>query len=175
MDTYKDYQEYIKENTHLLDVVKDNAPSVYLIVEDLIEVLDYVASEKEKGSKLESELLELFDIGYDYLSTFVEEIDYIFKDYLKSDKNKLAKYNNIITYWFYFNDLKIYLEYDKHQKDVKLLEDILNEIDDILKNQKELDNNYIQKYEESINILDSHAEHKPVFYIYGSVKEELNL
>ena len=174
MDTYRDYQNYKQDNIELIKTIKRNCTSTYIFIEDIIDVLDYVAKEKAKNSKLDEELLNLFDFGYDFLSAFIAEMDFIYRDYLKGEDLLLIKYDKVISYWFYLQDLRSFVEYDLN-KDVTKLNKLLDEVDLILKEQKPVSEELYNHYEEQIASFDPKAQHKPIFAIYALVKEELML
>ena len=172
MDTYRDYQNYKQDNIELIKTIKKNCVSTYIFIEDIIDVLDYVAKEKAKNTKLEEELLNLFDFGYDFLSAFLSEMDFIYRDYLNSQDLLLIKYDKVISYWFYLQDLKSFVEYDLN-KDASKLVKLLDEVDLIIKEQKAVSEDLYNYYEEQIASFDPKAKHKPIFAIYALVKEEL--
>ena len=107
---YDDYIKYIEENNYLIKLLENNAPSIYVLFEDVLAVLDYIAEEYKKGSQLEEDLKDFFDAGYGYLTSVMTDLKMIFEDYFKSDVILLSKYGNLITYFFYIEDLKCHLD-----------------------------------------------------------------
>ena len=174
MDTYNDYLKYIKENEMLIKTIKQCNQSTYIIIEDLIDVLDYISNEKLKKTKLDSELLDLFDFGYDYLSTFIVDFEYIYNDYFQQNDDLLIKYDQLISYWFFLQDFLVYLQVETKQSVTKINK-LLDKIDIILKEKKEIPVDLFEQIEELTNILDPKANYKPVFSVYSLVKEELNI
>ena len=48
MNIYDDYIKYIEENNYLIKLLENNAPSIYVLFEDVLAVLDYIAEEYKK-------------------------------------------------------------------------------------------------------------------------------
>lgn len=180
MDTYKDYQRYKEDNSELLKTIKQNAEGTYLLISDIIDVLDYTAKEAEKNTKLEPELLEIFDYGYAFLSAFLTEMEFIYHDYFNGDNLLLKKYDKLLSYWFYIHDLCTYIEAEINENEEEKLQSSLNEldeslaeIDEMMKELKEIKNEYYDYLEEKISKNNPDLKHKDTFTIFSLIREDV--
>ena len=177
MNIYEDYTKYILDNKALLDALQANVPSVYVLVEDVIVVLDFIVGEIKKNSKVEEELQDFFVAGYNYLTSIINEMRIMYVDYFKSDIELFARYSQLIVYFFYIDDLKGHLDAtDKLTKENKeLIDDIQLEIERKLVRCEEIDTSRIDYYENIIEQLDTDNTYHPIYTIYAMIREELHL
>ena len=178
MNIYDDYIKYIEENNNLLKLLENNAPTIYVLFEDVLAVLNYISEEYQKGSQLEDDLKDFFDAGYGYLTSVMTDLKMIFEDYFKKDIILLSKYANIITYFFYIEDLKCHLDAEEllTKSKQKTIDDIQQEIETILINKLEVSDDLTDKYESKISkITSSKDNYHPIYSIFALIREELNL
>ncbi len=182
MDTYKDYQRFKEDNLEILKMIKNNGENTYLLIEDVIVVLDYIAKEAEKNTKLEPELYEIFDYGYAFLANILDEITYISHDYLDNDVLMFRKYDRLVTYWFYIQDLQGFIESEiedhnvEHLKSsINELDHLLDEIDEIFRNRKDTSEELFNHFEEIISKCNPDLKHKDSFTIFSLIREDLVL
>ena len=177
MNIYEDYAKYILDNDSLLRSIQSDVPSVYVLVEDVIQVLDYVVKEKKKNSKIDEDLNSFFTAGYNYLTSVINEMKIMYVDYFKSNIETFSKYSQLIVYFFYIDDLKGHLDaMDKLSKaNRQLIDEIQLEIEHTLVRCDEVDPEKIQHYENVIEQLDFDKSYHPIYTIFAMVREELHL
>lgn len=178
MNIYDDYIKYIEEHNYLIKLIENNAPSIYVLFEDVLAVLEYISEEYKKGSKLEADLKDFFDAGFGYLTSVMTDLKMMYEDYFKSDIILLSKYGNIITYFFYVEDLKCHLDAEEllTKNKQKIIDDIQQEIETILVNKLEVSEDLTDKYEAKISKITSTKDnYHPIYTIFALIREELNL
>ena len=67
MNIYDDYIKYIEENNYLLNLLETNVPTIYVLFEDVLAVLNYISEEYQKGSQLDEDLKDLVILDEDEL------------------------------------------------------------------------------------------------------------
>lgn len=178
MNIYDDYIKYIEENKELIKLIENNTPAIYVLFEDVLAVLEYIADEYQKNSKIDADLKDFFDAGFGYLTSVLTDIKMMYEDYFKKDIILLSKYGNIITYFFYVEDLKCHLDAEEllTKTKQKVIDDIQQEIETILINKLEIDNDLTDKYEAKISKITSTKDnYHPIYTIFALIREELNL
>lgn len=177
MNMYEDYAKYILDNNSLLSKLQSNVPSVYVLIEDVIQVLDFIVGEFRKNSKIDADLQSFFTAGYNYLTSVINEIKIMYVDYFKSNIETFTKYSPLIVYFFYIDDLKGHLDASEKlsNDNRKLIDEIQLEIEHTLVKCEEIDQTRIQHYENVIEQLDSDKSYHPIYTIFAMVREELHL
>ena len=178
MNIYDDYIKYIEENNYLIKLLENNVPAIYVLFEDVLVVLNYIVEEYQKGSQLNEDLKDFFDAGYGYLTSVMTDLKMIFDDYFKKDVILLTKYGNLITYFFYIEDLKCHLDAEEllTKSKQKTIDDIQQEIETILVNKLEPSDDLTDKYELKISKITSAKDnYHPIYTIFALIREELNL
>ncbi len=178
MNIYDDYIKYIEENNYLLKLLENNTPSIYVLFEDVLAVLNYISEEYQKGSQLDDDLKDFFDAGFGYLTSVMTDLKMMFEDYFNKDIILLTRYDNLITYFFYIEDLKCHLDGEEvlTKSKRKIIDDIQQEIETILVNKLEPSLDLTDKYETKIAKITSLKDNfHPIYSIFALIREELNL
>lgn len=177
MNIYEDYSKYISDNSKFIELVKNNVPSVFVLIEDVIVVLEYIVKQYDKYKKVEEDLQDFFEPGYRYLISLITEMTIMYQEYFKSNIKLFAKYSSLIVYFFYIDDLKGHLySFDKlTEENKKLIDSVQEEIESTLVNNLELNQDKINQYEVIIEELDNDKSYHPIYSIFTMVREELHL
>lgn len=177
MNIYEDYSRYISDNHKFIELIKNNVPSVYVLIEDVIVVLDFIVKQHEQYNKVEEDLADFFEPGYRYIISLITEMTIMYQEYFKSDIELFSKYSSLIVYFFYIDDLKGHLySFDKLTDDnKKIIDKVQEEIETVLVNNLEPDQNKLIEYEVIIDQLDTDKSYHPVYSIFTMVREELHL
>ena len=177
MNMYEDYTKYLMDNSALINNIKEKAQSVYVLFEDVIQVLDYIARENRQNKKIDADLQSFFTAGYNYLTSIINEMKIMYVDYFKSDFNLFAQYSDLIVYFFYVDDLKGHLDAndqltsDNRQK----IDEIQYEIEQTLVHNKGINAGKLRIYENAVEELDQDKSYRPIYTIFALVREELHL
>lgn len=177
MNIYEDYSKYISDNSKFIEMIKNNVPSVFVLIEDVIVVLEYIVKQYDKYKKVEEDLQDFFEPGYRYLISLITEMTIMYQEYFKNDIKLFSKYSSLIVYFFYIDDLKGHLySFDKlTEENKKLIDSVQEEIESTLVNNLELNQDKINQYEVIIEELDNDKSYHPIYSIFTMVREELHL
>lgn len=106
MDKYQDYKNFIKDYKYIIEPLKTNTTLTYDLIYPEIIVLDYLIDEDfEISGTDERTLYEVFDKGYEYLSTVLTELKDIYELTFKKDIKKLIEFDSNIYYYFKISNI----------------------------------------------------------------------
>ena len=178
MNIFDDYGNFIEEHESLIDELKNSSSVIMTLLNDVIKVLDYVYEQYLAQDKIEEELIDIFDIGFGYLSNIIFDVNTYYKDYCNSDINILNRYGTLITYSKYLEDFKYYLEDEEilTEDRKQVIDNVLNKIDNIIINHKQVTQNIVSNFENEIEqIIPYNERFKPVYSVFLMICEELNI
>ncbi len=177
MNIYEDYSRYLSDNKTFLEQLKNNAPSVYVLLEDVIEVLNFISHEKSHNQTIEEDLLDFFEPGFRYITSLISEMTIMLNDYFQKDIFLFSKYSELIVYFFFIDDLKghLYANDLLNEENLKVINNMQEEIEQIMVKHLEIDANRILEYEAIIDELAKERNYHPVYTIFAMVREELHL
>lgn len=178
MNIYDDYSEYMAEMKPLLKILKKTYSKLLFIIQDVITVCDYVEKLTKEKSNIDDDLAELFESGFSYIANILTDIKLYYEEYFNKDIILLNSYSSLILYHFYLDDFKGYLDVSELLTDErkKVIDDLEDEIDHILVNQKKVDDCLIERFEQLISeITPKYDNFKPVYAVFSLVCEELRL
>lgn len=178
MNIYDDYGNYLGEIEVLLNKLTSfNSPVLYCL-SDVINVLDYIYRKYLDKAKIESELEEIFEIGFGYISNSLNDIKTYYEEYFNKDLILFNQYANLITYSILIDDLKAYLISEERltKEKEKNLDNALKLIDDVMVNNKTITGDVICDIEEAYeSSLPKNNNYKPVYTVFAMIAEELGL
>lgn len=178
MNMYDDFSKFIEENKSFLKSLEVHSPTLYVLFEDVLVVLEYIYKNYTDNSKIEEELKDFFEAGFGYITNVLSEIKMMYEDYFKGDIKLMDVYSGLIIYFFYVEDLKCHLDAIESLTDSKkkVIDDIQLEIETILQNNKKFDETLTEKYEVKISKISSVRDNfHPIYTIFSMIREELNL
>jgi hypothetical protein len=178
MNMYEDFFKFIEENKSFLKSIEVYSPTLYVLFEDVLVVLDDIYKNYNDNSKIDEELKDFFEAGFGYITNVLSEIKMMYEDYFKSDIKLMDIYSSLIIYFFYVEDLKCHLDAIESLTDSKkkIIDDIQLEIETILQNKKPIDETLTEKYEVKISKITSAKDNfHPIYTIFSMIREELNL
>lgn len=178
MNMYEDFSKFIEENKSFLKLIEVHSPTLYVLFEDVLVVLEEIFKNYDENSKIEEELKDFFEAGFGYISNVLSEIKMMYEDYFNADIKIMNIYSSLIIYFFYVEDLKCHLDAIEALTDSKkkIIDDIQLEIETILQNNKQFDETLTEKYEVKISKVTSVKDNfHPIYTIFSMIREELNL
>ena len=81
MNIFDDYGNFIEEHEELINKLKESSSVILTTINDVMKVLDYVYEQYLAQDKIEEDLIDIFDIGFGYLSNVLVDVDLYYKDY----------------------------------------------------------------------------------------------
>lgn len=178
MNIYDDYSEYMEEYQQLILTLKKSASPVYVLIEDVIIVTDYIWNEYSKGSKISDDLVEIFEAGFGYLSNIMGDLKIMYEEYFNKNIELFNYYGPLIVYSMYVEDYRCHLESQELLDDEKsqVIDELETAVDNILANSKPFTLEMIDEYDAKlINIMPKNDHFQPVYIVYSMIVEELNL
>ena len=139
MTTYEDYFNFISENENIILNINKKSLVLAYYIKDIMYCLDYVYRLFLNNQEIDKDLDELFDIGFSYMTNFIEDLEYMLNNYFNNDFNKLKEYENVIFYYFQYEDLEEFLESADYLTDDRLsiLDEVNSSIQECLQSQKD--------------------------------------
>lgn len=136
MIAISDYEHYYSDNLSFINNLKNNNFMLYERLKDVIYSLDFIAKNYEKYEHHESgsDFEEIFEIGFSYFHSQLEQIKIYYNDYFKKDLILFKKYDALVNLVLYIDDfieaLKEQEYYTNERKEV--LKEVFDNIEEIL-------------------------------------------
>lgn len=174
----QDYQQYYQSNAMLLQKLEEENLFLSHRFQDLIKVLDYIVTLYEGSNKIEEDFEVIFEVGYVFLFHQFEDFKNYFTSYLESDYVLLKKYDTLINYTLYLDDLYQVLQdkdnFTEEQKKVFL--NVQTSIEDILKNKAEVTETTFEEFNDSLEEVLLHTTDTiTTLEVFEQIIEELAL
>lgn len=168
-----DYKSWLKENDKLINSLKGSI--ILDRFSDMFTVLNFLS---KRENELDSDLSVIYDSGFAYLFDRLGYIEEFLDEDFSGDINELLKYDLLINYYIYIEDLVDVL-LDK-EADMSIyqprLDEISNDIENIISNKLEFDDEKIEKYNMLIDgALPSKDDLWTVPEIFSRILDELIL
>lgn len=145
----KDYDAYIAQNKMFLDMLKRTSPVLYERIYDVTVVLDYITHLFDNTKRIGDELQVIFETGFSFLHEQIEEIKAYYELYFNKEGSLLNKYASFVNYNLYLNDLSETLREQRgalSEEIILTIDNISEEIDDLMLNNKPADFGILDKY-----------------------------
>ena len=81
MNMYEDFSKFIEENKSFLKSIEVYSPTLYVLFEDVLVVLDDIYKNYNDNSKIDEELKDFFEAGFGYITNVLSEIKMMYEDY----------------------------------------------------------------------------------------------
>lgn len=174
----QDYQQYYQSNAMLLQKLEEENLFLSHRFQDLIKVLDYIVTLYEGSNKIEEDFEVIFEVGYVFLFHQFEDFKNYFTSYLESDYVLLKKYDTLINYTLYLDDLYQVLQdkdnFTEEQKKVFL--NVQTSIEEILKNKAEVTETTFEEFNDSLEEVLLHTTDTiTTLEVFEQIIEELAL
>jgi type I site-specific restriction endonuclease len=131
-----DYSSYLEENSQVLEKIKKMDLFTYERLDDVLQVMEFIMTRVNNYSKVEEEFEVIFEVGFTFIYDQLESIKTIYEHYFNKDDDSFKKYDHLMNYYLYLEDLVENLKEKSlyKLKTKKAIEDILSRIEEILKN-----------------------------------------
>ena len=174
MNKYKEYTGFRKDNEQLLSLLKKNNSKIYDYFLDAFKVLGHIELLSDRD-EVDSDLEAIFDATFPFLFESFETVKAFYEGMFDKDYEKLKKYEGVITYYLFVEDLLMALEAEKkYQKYVSQVEEILQELDDILVHNKST-SGVVDKMNTKLELVAIKDRPMTMHEILGEIVDELNL
>lgn len=133
---YNDYASWKIENEELINGLKGS--NIVSRFKHIYDVCEYIYNERINEKKIEIDLENIFDYGFDYLFSSYNNIELLYKEYFNSLK-QMEKISKTINLYLYVQDFIIELENEEENvsENKKKLEDFSNQVLKYIKNHEE--------------------------------------
>lgn len=178
MNIYDDYGNYMSDMEILLSKLKSSNSSVLFCLNDVILVLDYIYRKHLDKAKIEADLEEIFEVGYGYIANALNDIKTYYEEYFNKDIILFNNYANLIIYSILLEDVKAYIQSENRLTKEKenIINSFLFKIDDVMVNNKEIDNELLCDVEETLErVLPVKNNYRPVYTVFTLIAEELGI
>jgi hypothetical protein len=178
MNIYEDYQKYIDEYRPLIEDLTQMSSSILSVVDDIVAVLDYTLKLYLDHSKIDEDLQDAFEIGFQYLENVFSDLKVYYEDYFSSNPDRLKYYGNLITYSIFLDDYKGYLLDEEMLTDElkATIDNIQDEADKIMVNLRPYDDAITERFDtmlqEHVSSLD---RFHPIPSIFNQMRELLDI
>lgn len=168
----REYEAYMKENNDFLQAFQNINSLTYIRLSNLIKLLNIIVDMDKRKKNISDELEIIFDSGFTFLSDQIEDIKIYFNNFFDEDFDLLFKYEHLINVYLTYEDLMVSIKEQSKLDDStkKIINDILYEIEDILRNKKELSN---ERYEEIDEVMMEISSQYPTVKITLEILEEI--
>lgn len=173
---YEDFKKWYEQNEEFLTHLFNHNSLVFDRINDVIKVLTFIITMDKKD--ISDDLDFIFDVGYAYLYNRVMEIKFYIEKYFKNDMHHFLRYEELINYTMYLDDLKeVLVEKDKYTDFVKEgFEEIANRIEDIIDSKKHFQSEIIDEFNSILlSVLPNNEQLFTTPEIFMQIAEELQI
>ncbi len=173
----QDYIKWYSKNSEFLDKLYKNGSILYDRIEDVVGLMNIISDDRWSGLLFNPEIDQfedvekLFELGYNFLYDRVNEIQYYLKYNFSDNIEELKKYESLINYSFYIDEILDAVKENKELYEVisKELEPIQDKLDAIITNKKTFNIEVLDEYNIIISsLIPSDAEVYTIVDIFQS-------
>ena len=176
---FEDYLSWKKQNEEFIEELKKHQSILYGRIYDVSRVLDFISNMSEKElNEYREDLSLIFETGYAYIYSFVNDIKLYLENYFHNNMNTLIKYDDLINYSLYLCEVKDSLIDDNDYDEIKgeQFEYILNDIEERVQNRKEYNKDVLEDYNNRLlSIMPMNKVYKCVDEIFVDVYDALKM
>ncbi len=178
MNIYEDYQNYIAQQQAVINQLEKTESPILAVFEDIKAVLDYTSKLAAENSKIDEDLQEAFDVGFQYMMNVIADLRTYYDEYFKSNIDRLNYYAPLIVYTISLDDYLGYLRDEEILSDEMnhLIDDIQNQIDEIMVKNEVFDVKLLDQFDTKITELTSPRDRfNPITSIFSRIREILDI
>lgn len=178
MNIYEDYQQYIKEQQPFIKMLEKTDSPIILVFEDIKAVLDYTFKLVSENAKIDEDLQEAFEVGFQYLINVFSDLKLYYEDYFKHNLERLNYYAYLIVYTINLDDYLGYLRDEELLKDdlKQVIDDIQNQIDQIMVKNENFDVQLLDQFDGRITEnIGPNDNFNPITSIFSRMREILDI
>ena len=168
-----DFKSWVKENEELINFLKENDSLIMARYNDIMMVLSYLSKKEEN---LDADLSVIYDFGFSYIYDRFDYIKEFIKTYFDGDRVEFLKYEQLINYYIYLEDLHDVIE--EREMDVALyqkrLDAIAKEIIEVIKERIEFNDQLVDKFNMMLDsAFPSKADLSTTPEVFSQILDEL--
>lgn len=137
----KAYQSWYIENNDFFDHLKSHDSVLYTRLVPVYDVLFFLYNENLNEDYLDEDIDKIMQVGLEFIHQLIFTCKTYFKQYFGGDFHAFLEYDQVINYLLFIEDLKYELiEQDIEYNEVRM-DDIIEELESILSEKKEVPEN----------------------------------
>ena len=149
-----DYKHYCRDNFELLENLKNNHYITYERFQDVIYSLDFITANYEKYKDHESmaDFEDIFEVGFSYLHSELEQIKVYYENNLNGDFILFKKYDPLINLLLYIEDFTETLKEQEYftEKREKTLDEVFSKVERIIVEKLEWNDDDFDEFNDKI-------------------------
>ncbi len=174
----KEYNSWLKENQKFVLHLRSHDSSLYTRFMPIYEVLNFISSETEdNGMEFDPDLQKIFQIGLEYIHSQIFTCTTYLKTTFKDDFHEFMRFDRIIGYVLYIEDLRYELVENNLKFDNKIINDLSKYLEDIMSERKEIPENinlYVDSEIQKV-ISSNKIEFHSIIDIFVDIAETLGI
>ncbi|MCF7924357.1 MAG: hypothetical protein K9L64_04520 [Candidatus Izimaplasma sp.] len=139
LDIIKEYQSWLVENNDFYHKIKSHKSSLYTRFYPIYEVLQYLYNEY-KDEEFDEDIEKIFQVGLEYINLQFFNCKIYLEKTFDNDFHEFLKYDQVINYLLFIEDLKYELSEQKINYDKEALDTLVNELDEFIIEKKKVPN-----------------------------------
>lgn len=174
MNRFKEYTGFRKDNEKLLSNLKKDKTAIYDYFLDTFKVLGHIEL-LSNTTGVDSDLEDIFDIAFPFLFENFEDLKAILEGMFNNDYKEFIKYDKIIVYYLFLEDLQLSLEDEKkNRKYIPKVGEVLQFIDNALINRRPVEG-LKEEIDSMVGLIGINNPPKPMQEIMALICEEMNI
>ncbi len=170
-----DLNNYLKENNELLKNLKENAKHCYDRIDDALRVMIFITAMNATQGNIDEDLTVILETGASYIEDTLETIKIYLKNYFNNDIKEFKKFDNVISYLLYFEDITETLTEKKLYKEDKL-NAINHKLENIVINKLQFTDDIMDECDTVIiDCAASATDVYTTYEIFGFIADELGV
>lgn len=173
---YDDFIKWYEENEDFLTHLFNHNSIIFDRLNDVLKVLSFVSQMEKKD--INDDLDFIFDVGYAYVFNRVSEIKLYLEKYFNNDIHTFLKFEELINYTMYLDDLKTVFEEKEKYTDIieEGFEEIASRIEEIVQKRKHFKSDLVDEFNVILlSVVPSNDEFLTTPEVFMRIAEELNI
>lgn len=178
IEMFKEYLSWVKENENFYLEIKEHNLSLYDRFMPVYEVLTHIYSGIEnKTMEKDDDLEKIFSVGFEYIHDQFEMCKIYLTTYFHDDFHLFMDYDEVFSILLYIEDVRYEFAEKKFKVNEKMLNDLIDEVESIVQEQKPIPENFMLYVDDVIKSLigDQAFDFYGIIDIFIDVAETLGL
>ena len=174
----KEYNSWLKDHQNFILHLKKHESSLFLRIQPIYEVLNFLSNENLKNDlKFSDDLYKIFQIGLEYINSQIFTCKLYLEKYFNQDFHAFMGYEQLVGYILYLEDLR----YEMKENKIDYNEQLIHELTDYLEHLMEIkdpvpDNINLYIDSEVHKIVDTNKfEFKSIIDIFVEISDTLGI
>jgi hypothetical protein len=173
-----EFKSWKKENQPLYLDLKAHESLLFDRFYPVFTVLDHILQETTaKRMKLDSDLIKIFDVGLAFLNDQFESCKIYLSTNFHNDIHELMKYDSVINYVLFAEDVRYELEEKQRKYDKDTLDKLCDKLENIIDKQLPVDGNLGLYVDEQIRVIcgDNELDFYGIIDIFSDIADTLGI